>query len=72
MVKKLGFKIEVLEDLCKSCGLCVEDCPKDLMYISEKINILGFKVAKQRNPEECPACPNCYIICPDYAIRREK
>lgn len=69
MAKKLGFKIEVLEDRCKSCDLCVDSCPKDLMYISEKRNVMGLKVAEQRNPEECPPCPNCYLICPDGAIK---
>ena len=42
----MKFKIEILEDICKGCGLCVSFCPKQLFKISEKINIKGYHPAE--------------------------
>ena len=74
MAKK-EYKVEVLEDLCKGCNLCVESCPKDLLSISDTINGKGYKVAEQKDYQKCNGCSICYDMCPDSAIKiywREK
>ncbi len=60
-------RIAVLESFCKSCGLCVEACPVNVLRISDKINSKGFRPVEQYK-EGCIACGMCATICPDAAI----
>lgn len=53
---------------CKSCGLCVVACPKDVLAIGETLNQDGYAVVEQIAPEECVHCGICRIVCPDVAI----
>jgi len=53
---------------CKGCGLCVSVCPKDVLEISNKINMKGYYPAYQARPEECIVCAMCCMMCPDVAI----
>ena len=47
---------------CKGCGICVELCPKKVL----KLDDLGkIQVANQ---DDCVACGQCQLRCPDYAI----
>jgi len=61
-------RIEVLEEYCKSCGLCVAACPMKVLRISEKINSKGYRPVEQYK-EGCIACKMCAITCPDAAIK---
>ena len=62
-------KIQVIEDACKGCSLCITACPFDLLSLSEKINAFGYKAIQQIDPEgKCTACKMCALICPDLAI----
>ncbi len=40
-------RIEVLEQYCKSCGLCVAACPMKVLRISEKTNAKGYRPVEQ-------------------------
>ncbi|HOB10330.1 MAG: 4Fe-4S binding protein [Acetomicrobium sp.] len=60
-------RIEVLEEMCKSCGLCVEACPNKVLKISDRINSKGYRPAEQYK-EGCVACKMCAMMCPDVAI----
>ena len=53
---------------CKSCGICVEFCPKKCLKITEKINEKGHKIAGLADPQNCISCGICYMVCPDVAI----
>ena len=54
--------LKTVPKYCKGCGICVEFCPKKVLELDE----LGkIKVA---NPDECVACGQCELRCPDYAI----
>ncbi len=53
--------------LCKSCGICVEFCPRKVLVSEEPL--LKAKVAE---PERCNACQLCEIYCPDWAISVEE
>lgn len=53
---------------CKSCGLCVETCPKKVLGIGTAINAQGYNYVVQERPDDCVLCDICGIVCPDMAI----
>lgn len=54
---------------CKACYLCISECPKKLLKVSDKTNNLGNKVVEfvDKN-NECLGCAMCAQRCPDLAI----
>lgn len=61
--------ITIDRDKCKACYLCISECPKKLIKISEKTNSLGNQVVEFDDPEhQCLACSMCATRCPDLAI----
>ncbi|WP_350446017.1 4Fe-4S dicluster domain-containing protein [Anaeromonas gelatinilytica] len=64
MATKIGKKLNVDNEWCKGCGICVEFCPKDVLEMKNGIvNI--------RDIELCIQCGQCELRCPDYAIYLE-
>lgn len=67
------FKVKIKRDLCKSCGLCIEYCPRDLLELDDELNVRGVKPAVfQGEPDRCIGCGNCAVMCPDAAIEIEE
>ena len=62
-------RVEILEQYCKSCSLCVEACPKKVLSISETINQKGYRPVKAVNAEACIGCGMCAMRCPDAVIK---
>ena len=61
--------IEVNENLCKGCEMCVYACPKNIIALDKlKINAKGYHPATLLYPEKCIGCKSCAIMCPDIAI----
>ncbi len=68
-VKSTKGWIEISEDHCKGCFLCVEDCPQDDIEIAPHLNRKGFHPAKALNIK-CTGCGICFYACPEpLAIR---
>ncbi len=65
---KMRGAISVDIDKCKGCSLCVPACPTDVLLMSKEVNHKGYKYVYMENPEECTACKNCAILCPDGVI----
>lgn len=66
-------KVEISEDTCKGCGMCVAACPKKILVISKsRINTKGYHVAEMTDMEACIGCMACATMCPDVAIQVEK
>ena len=59
-------KISVKENWCKTCGICIQYCPKNVL-IADKV---GHPVAE--NIDDCIQCGLCELRCPDFAITIEK
>ncbi len=62
------LKTVFVDEKCKSCELCVEACPQDVIRISERINKQGYPTAECFDQEKCTSCQACAIICPDQVI----
>jgi len=52
------------EDLCVSCGICVDDCPVDAITLNEDQKAII-------NENECIRCGRCHDICPQEAVRHD-
>ncbi len=65
-------RIVVFDQYCKSCGLCVVECPPDCLYWSETIlGVYGTPVP-ECDIDTCIGCKICEVICPDAAIYYER
>ena len=61
--------IVINNDKCKACYLCIKECPKNLIKVSDKTNNLGNRVVEFNDPQkECLGCAMCATRCPDMAI----
>lgn len=60
--------IEIIEDWCKGCNLCIVRCPLDALEDSDKLNKKGIYPPKLKEENECNFCRLCELICPDFAI----
>lgn len=58
-------------DKCKSCGLCIEQCPVKVLSWSKNLGFLGRPVP-QCDIKNCIACNICDRVCPDSAIELRK
>ena len=62
-----GF-VEILEEECKGCGLCVDACPQGELALSDDINRKGHRYVQQPDIGRCTGCSLCYVQCPSSAI----
>lgn len=51
------------EDLCTGCGICDISCAMDVIRIDAET-----EKAMIRYKEDCMACYNCEIFCPEDAV----
>ncbi len=65
------FKIVIDAKWCKGCGLCLAECPKDVLQWSGARSAKGYNVPVQDETKVCTGCRLCELICPDQAIRVE-
>ena len=54
----------VNEDLCVSCGVCVDECPVDAIALNEAQKACI-------NDDECIRCGQCHEICPQEVVRHD-
>ena len=53
----------VNEEMCVSCGVCVEECPVGAMSIVDETACI--------DDEECIRCGRCHDVCPEKAVRHD-
>ena len=61
-------KEKILEEYCKSCGLCTDACPKKILEIGKKTNSKGYFTVHCIDQDKCIGCTLCATVCPDVAI----
>lgn len=59
--------IEVAEEICKGCELCIVACPQESLGLSDRMNNLGYRVVHLVQ-DNCTGCVNCALVCPEGAI----
>ncbi len=64
---KKGY-IEIDQEFCKGCQICIAFCPKGEISPSDKLNASGYMPARFDNNGECTGCAICAVVCPDVAI----
>ena len=66
-------KLTFNSDFCKSCGLCIDACPKGILYIDTTVlNAKGYNPAAISDEAACIGCAICARMCPDCIIKVEK
>jgi 2-oxoglutarate ferredoxin oxidoreductase subunit delta len=61
-------KIEINENFCKGCDICILVCPRGVFEKSNKLNKKGIYPPIPVNAEKCTKCNLCILQCPDQAI----
>ncbi len=63
------YRVEINDNTCKGCGLCITVCPKKVLEIDKtKVNKKGYNVVSCYKQDECIGCSNCAMICPDVVL----
>jgi Pyruvate/2-oxoacid:ferredoxin oxidoreductase delta subunit len=57
-------QLQVNQDECKGCGLCVAACPPRAIELSERINRYGYRTATYVG-RGCTGCGICFLACPE-------
>lgn len=66
-------KMTVNLSLCKGCGLCVQVCPKKIIFLDKSVlNPKGYHPSTVTEMDKCIGCAMCAAMCPDCAITVEK
>ena len=58
--------LDIADDHCKGCGLCVDACPKHVLALDPiVVNPLGYHPVRLMDAGACTSCALCARICPD-------
>ncbi|UCC48126.1 MAG: 4Fe-4S binding protein [Gemmatimonadota bacterium] len=60
--------IDINEELCKGCEICVDFCPLQVLVTSVTINRKGYYPPEVVNEAKCIGCRLCELVCPEFAI----
>ena len=58
----VATKVEIVEDWCKGCDICVKMCPERCLRLNDRL------IAELALPDLCTGCRLCEWLCPDFAI----
>ena len=61
-------KVEILKDYCKSCKLCMQVCPKQVLRVGTYTNKMGYDAVEMDETKGRIGCKMCATMCPEGAI----
>lgn len=56
--------VEISEEECKGCALCVTACPPEVMRLSDRLNGHGYHPVGYLG-SGCTGCGVCFFACPE-------
>jgi 2-oxoglutarate ferredoxin oxidoreductase subunit delta len=56
--------VEIDQEECKGCGLCVEACPPRVLHLAEHLNRYGLHPVAYLGTG-CTGCGICFFVCPE-------
>ncbi len=62
-------RVDVIEERCKSCELCVSVCARQCLKISDRHNQSGYFVVEFVGKDKCTGCALCGEMCPDLVLQ---
>lgn len=62
-LKGFDVAVEINEQRCRSCGICYDLCPEDVLEASTPL-----RKAIITNLDACTGCRLCEWLCTDWAI----
>jgi 2-oxoglutarate ferredoxin oxidoreductase subunit delta len=65
---KKSFRLDIDQERCKGCQLCIEFCPKNVLELSVELNKKGTPFSSVMRQEDCIGCRACTRMCPDTCI----
>jgi 2-oxoglutarate ferredoxin oxidoreductase subunit delta len=65
---KANGYIEINQEQCKGCQVCIAFCPKGAITLSDKLTANGYIPVSFNDGSECTGCAICAIVCPEVAI----
>lgn len=61
--------IDINQERCKGCGLCIDACPKQVIsFVGKSVNAHGYPFVTATDMDSCIGCASCGIVCPDGCI----
>ncbi len=62
--KKKVFLCRISSEECKGCQRCVEACPKHVLKMGTKLNMMSFPFVEYEG-SGCIGCGGCFYTCPE-------
>lgn len=62
------YRVNIIADRCKGCGICIEVCPTKVLTRSSALNKYGFYPPEPVGIDKCIGCRLCEYHCPDFVI----
>ena len=62
-MKRLRAEVLIEEARCRSCGICIDVCPTQVL-----VPVPATRKAIVARIEQCTGCRLCEVLCPDWAV----
>jgi len=62
--KKKVFRCVIRSEECKGCERCVEACPRGVLKMGTKLNLMSFPAVEYAG-SGCIGCGGCFYSCPE-------